>query len=78
MHGGNLEDPVYLPVGLAFGSQTNLVFATHEILKTVGFDISRVLTPHEPGMTKLYPNRTTKNGHYLIEVALAEGQQSYV
>lgn len=78
MHGGNPEDPVYLPVGLAFGSQTNLLFATHEILKTVDFDIGRVLTPHEPGMTKMYPSRTTKNGHYLIEVALAEGQQSYV
>jgi glyoxylase-like metal-dependent hydrolase (beta-lactamase superfamily II) len=78
MHGGNPEDPIYLPVGLAFGSQTNLLFATHEILKTVNFEIQRVLTPHEPEMTKMYPSRTTKNGHYLIEVALAEGQQSYV
>jgi glyoxylase-like metal-dependent hydrolase (beta-lactamase superfamily II) len=78
MHGGNPDDPVYLPVGLAFGSQTNLVFATHEILKTTNFDIRRVLTPHEPAMTSMYPSRTTKNGHYLIEVALGESQKSYV
>ncbi len=78
MHGGNPDDPVYLPVGLAFGSQTNLVFATHEILKTTNFEIPRILTPHEPAMTKMYPSRVTKNGHYLIEVALAEGQKSFV
>jgi glyoxylase-like metal-dependent hydrolase (beta-lactamase superfamily II) len=78
MHGGNPDDPVYLPVGLAFGSQTNLVFSTHEILKTTDFDIKRVLTPHEPAMTSIYPSRTTKNGHYLIEVALGEGQKSYI
>ncbi|WP_234828233.1 N-acyl homoserine lactonase family protein [Sinorhizobium fredii] len=78
LHGGIAGDPMYLPVGLAFGSQTKLIFATHEIMKCADFDIRRVLIPHEPAMTKMYPSRTTKNGHYLIEVALAEGQQSYV
>ncbi|WP_234706830.1 N-acyl homoserine lactonase family protein [Sinorhizobium sp. BJ1] len=78
MHGGIAGDPMYLPVGLAFGSQTKLIFATHEIMKCADFDMRRVLTPHEPAMTNVYPSRTTKNGHYLIEVTLAEGQQSYV
>ncbi|WP_246705635.1 MBL fold metallo-hydrolase [Rhizobium sp. P40RR-XXII] len=78
MHGGNPNDPVYVPVGLAFGSQTNLVFATHEIMKTAGFDIRRILTPHEPAMTNIYPSRTTENGHYIVEVALGEGQKSVV
>ncbi|WEJ08388.1 N-acyl homoserine lactonase family protein [Sinorhizobium prairiense] len=78
LHGGIAGDPMYLPVGLAFGSQTKLIFATHEIMKCADFDIRRVLIPHEPAMTKMYPSRTTKNGHYLIEVVLAEGQQSYV
>ncbi|WP_236765682.1 N-acyl homoserine lactonase family protein [Agrobacterium tumefaciens] len=78
IHGGNPEDPVYLPTGLAFGSQTNLLFTTHEMMKCTDFDIQRVLTPHEPAMANTYPSRTTKNGHYLIEIALAEGQKSYI
>ncbi|SIS02101.1 MULTISPECIES: N-acyl homoserine lactonase family protein [Pseudomonas] len=78
LHGGNPADPFYLPVGLASGSQTNLLMTTDAILKAVGDDMSRVLAPHEPSIASLYPSRVTKNGHQLVEVALGAGQQSYV
>lgn len=78
LHGGNPADPFYVPVGLAFGSQTNLIMTSDEIMKTVGGEMSRVLAPHETEMANLYPSRVTKNGHYIVEVALGEGQQSFV
>ncbi|THK36716.1 MBL fold metallo-hydrolase [Ensifer sp. MPMI2T] len=54
MNGGIAGDPMYLPVGLAFGSQTKLIFATHEIMKCTDFDMRRVLMPHEPAMTSMF------------------------
>jgi glyoxylase-like metal-dependent hydrolase (beta-lactamase superfamily II) len=78
LHGGKPDDPYYLPVGLAFGSQTKLIKTSDEILKAVGYEIPRVLTPHEPAMSEMYPSRVTKNGHYIVEVALGAGQSSYV
>ena len=78
LHGGTPDDPEYVPVGYALGSQTNLLHATDAILKTVNNDMRRVLVPHEGAMVSLYPSRTTRNGLYIVEVALAEGQSSCV
>lgn len=78
LNGGNPDDPLYLPVGLAFGSQTNLVHATHDMLKLVNFEFSRLLMGHEPAMADLYPTRVSKNGHNVIEVALAAEQKSFM
>lgn len=76
--GGLPDDPEYIPVGYALGSQTNLVMATDAIMKRVGQDIRRVLIPHEEKMTTLYPSRVTKSGHYIVEVALRQGDKSRV
>ena len=41
-------------------------------MKSVNQDMKRVLVPHERAMVDLYPSRMTKNGLYIVEVALAE------
>ncbi|MBY6122811.1 N-acyl homoserine lactonase family protein [Mameliella alba] len=78
LHGGQPDDPEYLPVGYALGSQTNLVMASDEVMKGVGHDIRRVLIPHEGKMTTLYPSRVSKSGHYIVEVALRKDDTSRV
>lgn len=78
LHGGDQSNPMYVPIGLGFGSQTKLLHATHEMLEAVDFQVPRMLMGHEPAMTELYPSRITKNGHVLIEVALTPGQNSFV
>ncbi|ESY64075.1 N-acyl homoserine lactonase family protein [Mesorhizobium opportunistum] len=78
LHGGTPEDPQYVPVGLAMGSQANLVFATDAILKHALGEPRRVLAPHEENMPNLYPSRRTRNGLFVIEVALAGGDTSAV
>lgn len=78
LHGGTPDDPEYVPVGYAIGSQQNCIMATDDILKAAGGELKRVLVPHEEAMTTLYPSRVTKGGHYIVEVALAAGQASYI
>lgn len=78
LHGGTPDDPEFVPVGYALGSQTNLMFATDAILKAAGGEMARVLIPHEGAMTTLYPSRVASHGHYIVEVALAAGETSRV
>jgi N-acyl homoserine lactone hydrolase len=78
VHGGTPEDPMYLPVGLAVGSQTNLVFTSDRIMDAVGGDWKRVLAPHEENMPNLYPSRKSKLGLNIMEIALAPGERSMV
>lgn len=78
LHGGTPDDPMYTPVGLATGSQTNLLMTTDAIMKAVGDDYRRVLAAHEAGMPDLYPSRKTDLGLYVMEVALAAGETSRV
>lgn len=47
-------------------------------MKSVGGEMARVLAPHEPAMAEMYPCRVSKTGHYIVEIALSHGQQSYV
>ena len=51
---------MYVPVGLAVGSQTNLIMASDAIMKAVGHDWKRVLAAHEENLPNLYPTRKTK------------------
>jgi N-acyl homoserine lactone hydrolase len=78
LHGGTPSDPVYTPVGLAMGSQTNLLMTTDRILKSVGNEARRVLAPHEENMPKLYPSRKSKDGLFVMEVTLAKSERSAV
>ena len=47
----NLEgtggDKMYVPVGLALGSITNLVMTTEDIMKSVDYEVKRVIPVHE-------------------------------
>jgi glyoxylase-like metal-dependent hydrolase (beta-lactamase superfamily II) len=78
LHGGTPEDPVYVPIGLATGSQTNLIMASEAMMQAVGNDWRRVLAAHEEGMAKLYPSRKTGLGLDLVEIAVADGERSLV
>ena len=78
LHGGSPADPVYTPVGLAMGSQTNLIMATDKILKAANGEAKRVLAPHEENMPNIYPSRKSKEGLFIMEVALAPGGSSFV
>ena len=78
LRGFDPKDPEYIPVGLATGSQFNLVMTTEEMVKSVDGDVNRVIPPHEERLKDLYPSRITKNGLRITELALAEGESSRV
>ncbi len=75
---GGVPDGRYLPVGLAVGSQTNLINVTDEMVKLVGNETRRVLPPHEERLKDRYPSRITQNGLRVTEVTLAKGEKSRV
>ena len=68
----------YIPVGLAVGSQTNLIFTMDAMVKEVGGDTSRVIPIHEERLGEVYPSRITSTGLRVTEIALADGEKSMV
>jgi glyoxylase-like metal-dependent hydrolase (beta-lactamase superfamily II) len=76
--GMDKEDPYYIPVGLATGSQHNLVMTTHEMLGRVGDETRRVIPIHEERLKDNFPSRITKNNLRITEIALGEGETSLV
>jgi len=78
IRGYDAADPQYLPVGLAVGSQTNLVLTTDQMVKSVGGDIRRVIPIHEEGLKDAFPSRTTAAGLRITELCLADGETSRV
>jgi glyoxylase-like metal-dependent hydrolase (beta-lactamase superfamily II) len=78
LNGGNEADPYYVPVGLASGSQTNMVLAIDEMIKRVGGETRRVIPAHEEGLKHVFPSRITKDGLRVTELALADRQRSLV
>lgn len=76
--GGDKADPYYVPVGLATGSQTNLIFATDEMIKRVGGETRRVIPVHEERLKEVFPSRSAESGLRITEMALADGQRSLV
>jgi glyoxylase-like metal-dependent hydrolase (beta-lactamase superfamily II) len=76
--GHDAADPQYLPVGLAVGSQTNLMFATDQMVKSVQGEVRRVIPIHEEGLKDAFPSRTTKAGLRITELCLADGEPSRV
>lgn len=69
-------DTMYTPVGLALGSQMNLLLATEEMMKQTGYDDTRVIPIHEEGLADRFPCRITKEGLRISEICLADGAQS--
>ncbi|HUA21337.1 MAG TPA: N-acyl homoserine lactonase family protein [Bryobacteraceae bacterium] len=78
LRGFDANDPEYIPVGLATGSQFNLVMTTEKMINLVGGDIKRVIPPHEERLKDLFPSRITGNGLRISELSLADGEKSQV
>jgi len=74
----DVNDPIYVPVGLATGSQTNLVLATEEMMKQVGYESRRVIPIHEERLRDRFPSRITADGLRITEICLADGESSKV
>jgi N-acyl homoserine lactone hydrolase len=71
-------ETMYVPVGLAVGSQTNLLLATEAMMKEVGYESRRVIPVHEERLKDEFPSRITKNGLRITEICLADGETSKV
>ena len=78
LRGHDPNDPEYIPIGLATGSQFNVIMTAEEMVKSVGGDVHRVIPPHEERLKDLYPSRITKAGLRITEMALADGEKSQV
>jgi len=78
LRGSDPNDPEYVPIGFAMGSQFNLVMATEAMVKGVDGDIKRVIPPHEERLKELFPTRITESGVRITELALSDGAESRV
>lgn len=78
MTGLDPQNPQVVPIGLAVGSQSNLIFATTEMLKRVNGEQRRVIPVHEDRLRDIFPSRLTASDLQIIEVALAPGEPSRV
>ena len=72
------ENPQYVPIGLAVGSQSNLIFATAEMLRQAGGEPRRVVPVHETRLKDVFPSRRTTAGLYVVELALTADETSKV
>ena len=75
---GNGAEKMYIPVGLALGSTTNLVLTTEDIMKSVGYEMKRVIPVHEERLKDVFPSRILPSGLRISEICLARGQKSLV
>lgn len=72
------NDRQFVPIGLAVGSQSNLIFASAQMLEAVGGEPRRVIPVHEDKLKTMFPSRRTKAGLHVVEIALATGETSQV
>jgi N-acyl homoserine lactone hydrolase len=70
--------PQIVPIGLAVGSQHNLIFSSAEMLKSVGGEVQRVIPVHEDRLRTTFPSRLTDKGLQVVEITLAKGETSRV
>ena len=75
---GRDNDGVYVPVGLASGSQTNLLLTTDQMMKLVGNDSKRIIPIHEQRLVERFPARVSDKGLQIIEIVLADDTTSKV
>ncbi len=76
--GPDADEPHYMPVGLAVGSQANLLFASDAMVQAAGGDYRRVIPVHEDRLADFFPHRQTTTGLRIVELALAKGERSLV
>ncbi|MAY63911.1 MAG: N-acyl homoserine lactonase family protein [Rhizobiales bacterium] len=72
------DNPQIVPIGLAVGSQHNLIFSSAEMLKSVGGEVRRVIPVHEDKLKETFPSRLTEANLQVVEIALADGETSKV
>lgn len=72
------EDRAFRPVGLAYGSQTNLLLSTAEMVDRTKGDPTRLIPTHEERLKDRFPSRKSDKGLEIIEIALGSGQTSAV
>lgn len=76
---GRGDNPgVYIPIGLASGSQANLIFATDKMLNLVNGESRRVIPVHEERLKDIFPSRQSEHGLQVVELTLADGERSRV
>lgn len=71
-------DSIYTPVGLAVGSQANLVLATEDMMAQVGYEARRVIPIHEERLRDAFPSRISAEGLRITEICLAGDETSKV
>lgn len=71
-------EPQIVPIGLAVGSQHNLMFSSAAMLKDAGGENRRVIPVHEDRLRTMFPSRLTSAKLQVVEIALAKGEKSRV
>lgn len=69
---------IYLPVGLAVGSQTNLVLTTEKMMKQVQYNKKRIVPVHEERLRDEFPSSIDAKGLRVTEICLGKGEVSKV
>lgn len=72
------DDGVYIPIGLASGSQLNLLQATEQMMQIVGYEERRIIPIHEDRLGQYFPSRVSSHDLTVVEITLAAGEVSRV
>jgi hypothetical protein len=78
LEGYDPADPQYIPIGLATGSQTNVLLKIEEMIKLAHGRTRRVIPIHDVALKDIFPSRITAAGLRITELALAKGETSRV
>lgn len=78
LQGYEAADPQYIPIGLATGSQTNVLLKIEEMIRLAHGQVRRVIPIHDEALKDMFPSRITAAGLRITELALAKGETSRV
>ena len=78
LEGFESDDPQYIPIGLATGSQTNVMLKIEEMITLAHGQVKRVIPIHDEALKDMFPSRITAKGLRITELALAKGETSRV
>jgi N-acyl homoserine lactone hydrolase len=70
------NDGVYVPLGLGFGSQLNMMKSIDKLIELSNGNIDNIIVGHEVDNWKRYPSWTTSDGLHVAELFLAPGESS--